>query len=119
MDIGDQRLFSLFLAKGFTGLVNDEPEKLGTYLEQRAEETGSAAYAFLAQAILEAYGLFLEHDEAGGIRIGFMRQLDQLVFGLRAAEDGDPKEAAHLTRAFRTEIRKRITLYDPQKEYEE
>lgn len=118
VDIGNQKLLRAFLERGFTGLLNDEPKKLSAYLEERAVETGHPAFIFVAEALAETYLFFLEHDEAGGVRVGFVHQLDRLVFEkLRALEGPDQQEAAYRAREFRDELRRRIILYDPGNTY--
>jgi hypothetical protein len=67
-------LFRRLAAGGFEQLTADEPERLSQYLEERACATGLASWAFLAQAVREVYTLFLEHNEAGGIQLGFVRE---------------------------------------------
>jgi len=90
-------LFRRFAADGFEQLTNDEPEQLSQYLEKQASITGSAASVFLAQAIREAYTLFLEHNEAGGVQVDFVRALDRLVHdSLGEIESADPSRAATL-----------------------
>ena len=118
MDVG-HRLFDRFLADGFGSLSNAEPEELATYLEDRAAAGGGAHLLFLSEAIRAVDIFFHDHDEYGGVRLGFLRQLDTLVRErLPAIIRSEPPWAAELARDFRDATVVRIRSYDPGDTYE-
>lgn len=118
IDIAGARLLERFAERGFSGLVYDEPIRLSTYLRDRASKTGREPLADVASAITEAYALFLKHDEAGGIRIGFVAELDRAVFYyLPSIRRSDVQESTRMAREFLDLIRKRLAEYDPRKTY--
>jgi hypothetical protein len=111
-------LFRRFAAGGFEQLIHGEPEQLSQYLEKQASATGSAAFVFVAQAIREVYTLFLEHNEAGGIQVDFVRELDSLVHdSLAQIENADPSRAATAAKNLRDEVLVRVRRYDPRAHY--
>ena len=118
IDIAGARLLERFAERGFSGLVYDEPKLLGAYLRDRAAEPGRESLADVASAITEAYALFLKHDEAGGIRVGFVSELDRAVFYyLPSIRRSDVQESTRTAREFLDLIRKRLAEYDPRKTY--
>jgi hypothetical protein len=118
MEPGDE-LFARFLKGGFEQLIYGEPAELADYLENRAGSTGLSAPLFLSQAVRAVYSLFLEHDEYGGTRIGFVRQIDDLVRErLPVIERSNPDLAGKLARDLRDEILKKANSYSPQNTYE-
>ena len=63
--------------------------------------------------------LFHDHDEAGGILMGFVDLLDELVRNrLRAIQRSDQHWAAKLASDFRNEVLALLQSYDPQNTYE-
>jgi hypothetical protein len=111
-------LLRRFASGGFEQLINDEPELLSQYLEERASTKGLAASLFLAEAIRRFYTLSLAHDEAGGIQVDFVRALDRLVrHSLAEIESADPSRAAKLAKSFRDEVFVRVGGYDPRAQY--
>jgi hypothetical protein len=115
---GDE-LFRQFVRSGFEQLVDNQPADLADYLESRAAATGSSTSLFLAEAIRAVYALSLRHDDYGGIRLGFVHQLDDLVHErLPVIERSESHWAAKLARDFRDEILSKVALYDPQKSYD-
>jgi len=100
-------------------LVDAQPAVLADYLERRAAETGQSAPLFLSEAIRAVYELFREHDEYGGIRLGFVHQLDDLVRErLPIVQRSEPQWAAKLAPDFRDEIQLMVDGYNPQNTYE-
>jgi hypothetical protein len=75
-----EALFQRFVQHGFEGLVDDQPRLLAKWLRDRAAQTGRAGLIFVSEAIDAAYALFLDHDEYGGVRFGFIRKLDEAVY---------------------------------------
>ena len=80
MDPEREALFQRFIQHGFEGLVDDQSAVLAKWLSERAAQTNRTSLAFVSDAIDAVYALFLEHDEYGGIRLGFIRQLDEVVY---------------------------------------
>jgi hypothetical protein len=112
-------LLHRFAHGGFEALIDSEPAELADYLEQRAAETGRSAPLFLSQAIRSAYRLFREHDEYGGARLGFVRQLDQIVREqVPVIQSSETHWAAKLAHDFRDEIQKMLDGYNSQSTYE-
>ena len=96
-----------------------QPAELADYLERRAAETGQSASLFLSQAIRAVSKLLREHDECGGIRLGFVRELDELVRErVPVIQSSEPHWAAKLARDFRDDVQKMVDGYNPQKTYE-
>jgi len=116
---GKRQLFQRFAETGFQQLLAAQLTELADYLESRAVDTGLAAPLFLSQAINTVLTLFLEHDESGGVRVGFVRMLDDLVHTrLPEIEGSAPPMAARLARELRDEIRLNVADYNPHNTYE-
>lgn len=117
--ISDNDLLQALLADGAVRLSGEEFDRLAEYLEARAVETGLAAPLFTSQTVRAIVGLLREHESAGGVRIGFLRGLDQILqTHLPLIQGGDPLEATSRARTLRDEVRKAIDSYDPQRPYE-
>jgi hypothetical protein len=113
-------LLRRFVHGGFEQLTDAQPAELADYLEKQAAETGQSAPLFISQAIRSVSGLFREHDEYGGTRLGFVLELDNLVRErLPIIQRSEPHWAAKLARDFRDEILARVTAYNPQNTHEE
>jgi len=118
IDIEGARLLERFTQKGFTGLIYDEPMRLSEYLRNRAAGTGRKSLASVADAISNAYSFFLGEDEAGGVRIGFVAELDRLVFDfIPAIRRSSEEESVKLAWEFLSRVQKRVAEYDPRKTY--
>ena len=115
-------LLKRFEAQGFSGLIGEQTRELAAYMEQQSVFTGTAAPLLISQALAEANALFLEHDEAGGIQVDFVKQLDRMVIRdlKRIQAANHPGEAAQIAKDFRDEIRRKVSgysttaIYDPQ-----
>jgi len=115
----EEALFQRFIQHGFEGLVDDEPAVLAKWLSERAAQTGRIGLVFVSEAIGAAYALFLNHDECGGVRFGFIRRLDELVYsGLPAIQKADIHWQPKLAKDFRDEVLAMVHNYDPKEEYE-
>ena len=114
-----EALFRRFIQHGFEGLVDDQPNILAGWLGERAAQTGRAAFLFVSEAVVAANSLLLEHDEPGGIRLGFIRKMDEVVYSsLPAIQRADTHWAAKLAKDFRDEILAMVRDYDPRNDYE-
>jgi hypothetical protein len=112
-------LLQRFIQHGFEGLVDDQPSVLAKWLRDRAAQTGRADPVFVSEAIDAVYTFFLSHDEHGGIRLGFIRRLDEVVYSrLPTIQKADSHWAAKLAKDFCDEILVMVRAYDPQKDYE-
>jgi hypothetical protein len=113
-----RELFDRFRSGGFAALVNDEPRVLVEYLEYLAGETGEATSLFMAEAVKKVDRLFRDHDEYGGIRMGFIRRLDQLIHVHFSSENQSIPTRAELARRGRDEIIREVRSYNPRNDYE-
>ena len=96
-----------------------EPAELADYLDRFASTTGQSAPLFIAEAIRAVDRLSHEHDESGGIRMGFANLLDDLVLNrLPTIQRNDQHWAAKLARDFRDEVLALLRTYDPENTYE-
>ncbi len=112
-------LFDRFVRHGFEGLTDDEPDILAKWLRESASRTGRAGPVFVSEAIDAAYALFLSHDKYGGIRFGFIRELDEIVYSsLPVIQKAESHWEAKLARDFRDKVLAMVSGYDSQKEYE-
>jgi hypothetical protein len=111
-------LFRQFTQHGFEGLVDDQPRVLASWLRERAAQTDRAHLVFISDAITAANTLFISHDEYGGIRHGFIRRLDEVVYKrLPVIQKAESHWAAKLAKDFCDEILVMVRDYDPQEEY--
>lgn len=119
MDEGAAGLLLRFERGGFSDLNGSQLEDLSTALESEAVATGQEAPLFLSRAVRFVYGFFLDHDEYGGVREGFVHALDEVVRsrvpGITAAS---PDWAARLARDFGDELKRMVAEYDPRNPYE-
>jgi hypothetical protein len=114
-----ETLFQRFIQHGFEGLVDDQPNILAKWLEERAAQTGRSGFVFVCEAIRAAYALLLDHDKYGGTRFGFIRKLDEVVYGsLPAIQKAEAHWQAKLAKDFRDEVLAMVRDYDPQNDYE-
>jgi hypothetical protein len=112
-------LFDRFVRHGFEGLTDEEPGILAQWLRESASRTGRAGPVFISEAIDATYALFLTHDKYGGIRFGFIRELDEIVYSsLPAIQKAEVHWEAKLAKDFRDKVLAMVGGYDPQKEYE-
>jgi hypothetical protein len=119
MDDVSAKLLARFERGGFSQLTGSELEQLSAYLESRGAVTGQEAPLFLSRAIRTVHHLFLEHDEYGGTRVGFVRRLDEVACErVPLINASDPDWAARLSRDFLDEIRNMTAAYDPRDPYE-
>jgi hypothetical protein len=110
-----------FEESGFDGVVGAQLPTLAAYLEQRAVETGLAAFLFIAEAIHAVKSLFDEHNEAGGIRTGFLSQMNDLAMSALPRLSGpieDPARTAQSAQNFRDIVVFEVTGYDVRKTYD-
>jgi hypothetical protein len=109
-----EALFRGFIQHGFEGLVDDQPKIPAKWLSERAAQTGRAGFLFVSEAIDAAHSLLLDHDERGGIRLGFIREMDEVVYrSLPAIQRADAHWAAKLAKDFRYEILVMVRDYSP------
>ncbi len=112
-------LFSSLVNSGFEHVTGAQLLEIADYLDRRAANTGVAATLFVSEAIRGLHGFFMEHDEYGGIRNGFISELSDLMRDrLRVIQESDAHWAAKLAQAFRDEIRQKIASYDPRNSYD-
>jgi hypothetical protein len=113
----DHYLIRRFIASGFGNFRDGELALLSQALEREAASTGLSSSLFLADAVRAVLGLFTEHEECGGVRIGFINYLDRLARDrLPQLQACGPTEAAQLAIEFRDEIMTLISAYNPAKE---
>ena len=117
-DFSDEDLLQKFVTGGFSK-VSNELDRLGDYLDNRAVETGLAAPIYLCEALRIVANLFKEHDRNGGLRVGFVKQLDSLVHShVPEVQRGDPLQSVRRARQFRDEVIARVRDYDFRNTYE-
>jgi hypothetical protein len=89
--------------------------------QERAAATGLAMPLFILEAVEAVQTLLRDHDEYGGIRIGFLRRLDELVRSalpeLRKVSD-DPIQAARIALTFKNDVLSMVARYDVRESYE-
>lgn len=118
-DPSDHHQLNALLTEGVAMLPDVALRELADVLETRAVETGLAAPLFVSQAIRSVIGLMADHDSAGGVRLGFLHQLDSVLRPmLRDIQRGDPLSATRRARELRDSVRTSILQYDPRKTYE-
>jgi hypothetical protein len=106
---------------GFQAIIGSEFVELADDLEERASETGLAAPLFIAAAVNAVWELFREHNEAGGVRVGFLRKIDGILHATMPKSGeyrNDPARTAQAARGFRDEILREIAEYDSRRSYE-
>jgi|SRR5665213_2397980 len=119
MSENTSELLTHFVRGGFENLVGSQPVDLANYLRGIAGHTGQSASLFIAEAIEGVHALFIEHDEYGGVRSGFIYRLDDLVCSrLPTVQSADPHWAAKLAKDFRDDILALVKSYDPTDDYE-
>lgn len=117
-NISDEELLQKFVNGGF-GQTSNQLDQLRDYLDNRAAETGLAAPMYLCEAISKVAELFRKHDVYGGLRVGFLNQLDNLVRNsVPEIQRGDPLQSARRARELRDEVVARVRNYDPRETYE-
>jgi len=115
----EEEIFDRFQTIGFEALTDEQPPILARFLEDKACASGLAAPLFLSQAIAAVDALFREHNEYGGIQIGFVRWLDHFVRDSMAdINRADPNRAAILARKFRDEMIARVAGYSNHRKYD-
>jgi hypothetical protein len=108
--------FRRFRERGFEGLVGSQPAEVVQYLESLATETGAAAPLFLSQAVRAVDDFMHAHDEAGGVRLDFLKYIDSLLFNyFDRIQSAKPEFAAAIARNFHDEVKALLTEYDPSK----
>jgi len=118
MPITDNALLERLVASGISALPPDRLPELIQSLETRAVETGLAAPSFLAQALRPIDRLFDQDSESGGIRTGFIAQLDDRIKAtVEEIQIGDPLQSAAKARALKDEIVSMVSSYDVRKSY--
>lgn len=118
-DISDNQHLQTLVGEGVVRLSGDQLQELSTQLEARAVETGLAAPLFVSQTVRAIAGLLVEHDSAGGVRMGFLRQLDDVIrTHVPEIQQGDPLLATARARQLRDEVQRSIRHYDPRNTYE-
>jgi hypothetical protein len=61
---------------------------------------------------------FLREEESGGVRIGFVSELDRLVlYYVPSIRRSDEQESTGLAVEFLELVKKRVAEYDPRKTY--
>jgi hypothetical protein len=107
------------LTSGFEAFTGNQLAAFGDHLESQATISGFAAPLFLAQAIRAVDYLFREQDECGGIRIGFIRELDRIALvRLSTVNEEDWRSFDQQTRQFRDDVLASVSRYDPTNTYE-
>ena len=113
-------LLQRFIQYGFEGLVDDQTALLSlNSSRESAAQTGRAQLVFISDAIDVTSALVLSHDEYGGIRHGFIRRLDEIVYErLPLIQKAEAHWAAKLAKDFCDSIRAMVRDYDPRNDYE-
>lgn len=109
-------LMRRFFSGGFESLVEDEPYRLASYLEDEAVRTSDVSKLFLAETIRDVQQMLQQHEESGGVRWDFIRYLDQrLLQVLPSIQAAERIEAAIAAQELRAELRALMSAYDPRK----
>jgi len=116
-----EQLLEQFALSGFTGLVSDDAIQLIRYLEMAAQEgSGSGGLPYLAEAIRAVDDLRRKEDEKGGVRAGFLKNLDrQTATSLIEVLVGDPAKRSQAGIAYRDQVSEMVATYDVEKTYED
>jgi hypothetical protein len=118
LSISDDELLRKFAKDGFN-LPANELDRLRHYLDDRAVDSGLAAPMHVREMIQTVQELFRNHDPYGGIRIGFIRQLNELIQKyIPDIQLGDPLQSAKRARELRDKVISRVRDYDPRQTYE-
>lgn len=118
-DLSDNHQLNLIFRDGIAAVPSKMLQEAADVLEERAVETGLAAPLFVADAIRSILSLMTEHEEYGGIRIGFLLRLDSVLRPLlQEVQRGDPVSATRRAQELRDCVRQAVREYDPRKEYE-
>ena len=118
-DFSDNDLLGKLLSEGVAKLTGDELTHIADLLEGRAVDTGLAAPLFVSQSVRAVLAFMMEHDEAGGVRIEFLRDLDVLYRTLLPAIQHDnPLDATRIAQQLRDEIKRSISHYKSSDTYE-
>ena len=117
--LSDYEQLNAIFRDGLTTVSDTTLREAADLLEQRSVDTALAAPLFVSDALRSVLSLMIEHDSAGGVRVGFLQQLDVLMRPvLRDIQQGDPLSATRRARDLRDSVRQAIRQYDPSKEYE-
>ena len=117
-NLGGEELYERFTLDGFEALINDQPKRLADWLEARSVSTGQSANLFLSQSIRAVYSLFIDHNEAGGVQVDFIRWIDHLVKdSLPNIRSTNAPTAAALAQALHREIMERLDGYTSNRDY--
>ena len=118
-DISDNQHLQTLVDEGVVKLTDVQLRELSGQLEARAVETGLAAPLFVSQTVRAITALLVDHDSAGGVRMGFLRQLDEVIRShVKEIQHGDPLRATARARQLRDEVQRSIGQYDPRNTYE-
>jgi hypothetical protein len=118
-ELSDYHQLNAIFREGLATVPDTTVREAADLLEERSVETGLAAPLFVAEALRSVLSLLAEHESAGGVRVGFLQQLDLVLRPLlREIQQGDPLSATRRARELRDSVRQAVRRYDPAKEYE-